>query len=159
MAKLDWVIPCERSIVEERSNLLSLVGILEDVGIPSALAESAGSRQPFIPHKFSIVQLWSRSDAGKPETLEARTKVFATNGKQIGAIAFKVDLINYKRTRVISVVPGFVWTGPGELVIKVEMHKGNRWTQVWRGALNIKIDDAPAQPSGAVTEVPSAKQS
>jgi hypothetical protein len=148
MAKLKWLLVCERAVVEEGSGTISLIGVLEQINVsPSPPAAEKGQPLPVVPQRFAVVQMWTRTDASKPETFVTRVRLFAANGKQFGVSETVVDLSANRNGRVIASAPGLPWAGPGELRIDLQVKKGRSWRTVARE--RVELMAGPVVPRAA----------
>lgn len=114
MAVFQWVILCERAIIEEGAKTVSLISMLENIQLPApppGLFKS-GQAGPVVPLRFFVVQQWSRSKPKAGERVAGRIRLSGPKG-EFGSQEFVVDLTGSQRARVISQSIGFPLQGPG----------------------------------------------
>lgn len=147
MASLHWAIVCERAIVEDKANTVSLISVLENVTLPQPPtgAIPAGQR-PFVPLRFYVVQQWARSKSTIGERVAGRILLIGPTGEQFGASEFVVDLTAAPRARVISQAIGFPLLGSGTYACVVQAQVGTKWRKVGRVEFGVAFSDnnAPA---------------
>jgi len=125
MAKVDWVILCERAVAEAQTNTVSLVCILESItlaGAPPADVKGVG-----VPFRFFVVQQWLRTKVQISEMVEARLALKSPDGKMLGHIDYIVDLRKTPAARVISQIPAFSFAGAGVYKVHIQAKYGSTW--------------------------------
>lgn len=139
MAKLDWALICERAILEADTSNLSIISIIESVILPKVPPIDLAKKSPpmLIPHKFSVVQYWTRSNAKKPETFYVRTEMIAPDGWVYSSADGKVDLMEKTSMRLIGQVPGFAWRGLGRYGVKIKLSSDSK---VWRPVVTLGFE-------------------
>jgi hypothetical protein len=144
MAKLDWVILCERAIIEAQSNSVSIVSIVENVGLVSP---PPGMTQPGqqigVPFRFYAVQQWSRSKLSAAEETPGRIVLKGPDGKQYGQMDFIVDLTKTPKARVISLAMGFPFLGAGAYKSIVQMKRGKGWRTMGESEFIVAVTPTP----------------
>jgi hypothetical protein len=131
MAVFQWVILCERAIIEEGAKAVSLISILESIQLPAPPAHlpKAGRGGPIVPLRFFVVQQWSRSKPRMGERVGGRIRLIGPKN-EFGAQEFVVDLTGSQRARVITQAIGFPLQGPGLYRCIVEAKLKTKWTKV-----------------------------
>jgi hypothetical protein len=129
MAKLDWIILCERAMIEAQTNIVSITGIVENVviGVPPSDMIPSDGKLLAVPFKFYIVAQWTRSKLAVAEAAPGRFLFKGPDKKQHGHMDFIVDLTNTPRARVISLSMGFPMAGAGDYTCVVQMKRGKAW--------------------------------
>src|ERR1700723_95675 len=129
MARLDWVILCERAVIEAcPGSTISLVGLLESVAMPAPPPEIAQQGQLVgVPFRFYVVQQWVRAQAKISERVPARVVLKGPNKKQFGIAEFSVDLTAGPKARVVSQLGGFPLAGAGIYKCLVQAKRGKDW--------------------------------
>jgi hypothetical protein len=156
MAKLKWVILCEKALLEAGSNALSLISMIEEVKIHGEPPPASGKNRPMIPHRLAVVQFWVRSKEDTPETAEIRSRLIAPNGKVFATATQTVDLTTANGIRVITNSPGFPWFGVGDYAVELQTQTdGGRWRTAGREKFSVVVINrdsrtpAPTAPSTA----------
>jgi hypothetical protein len=129
MARVDWVILCERAVIESPpGNTVSLVGLLETVSMPAPPAEITEKGQLVgVPFRFYVVQQWVRAQPKISERVPARVVLKGPNKKQFGIAEFSVDLTAVPKARVVSQLGGFPLAGAGIYKCLVQAKRGKDW--------------------------------
>ena len=139
MAKVDWVILCERAVIEAPpGSTISLVGLLETVTIPAPPAEIAQKGQLLgVPFRFYVVQQWVRAQPKISERVPARILLKGPNKKQFPIAEFSVDLTAAPKARVISLLGGFPFAGAGTYKCLVQAKRGKGWHTLGETEFNV----------------------
>lgn len=150
MARLQWVILTERTIIEAQSNTVSLLSIVETVNLPPPPAIELQPGQTFlVPFRFYVNQQWARSDVNRGERVSGRVLLTGPNKKPYARTDFEVNLDVALRGRVIGQVMGFPYLGEGEYPIVVQVRHGTRWRTVggtqFDVTLNAQMDAVGSQ--------------
>lgn len=152
MAKIDWIILCERAIVELQANTISLVALLENVTMPAPTPEmSRDGKQIGVPFRFYVVQQWIRTKAKIGERIPARLILKGPNKKQLITAEFNVDLTSAPKARVITQSLGFPLAGAGPYKCVVEAKQGSSWRTLREAEFNVvflpSIGSTPKAPT------------
>jgi hypothetical protein len=114
MARLQWVVLCERAIVEDQAKTISLISILENIQLPSPPPQLLQNDQNVVlPLRFFVVHQWTRSNPKIGERIATRVLLRDPTGKQYGSQEALVDLTDSIRGRVIGQVVGVPFRGEG----------------------------------------------
>lgn len=136
--KLRWSMFCSRSIIEQGTNSISLIGHIEQVALGAAVAlegrtledELAEHDVVPLPMTFELVTYWSRSDRDVGEQCEARLKFFAPNGKAVaeGAVDVKLtgETINRRSILKLTTLP-FAGFGAYRMAVFGREKGAKRW--------------------------------
>lgn len=136
MAKVDWVILCERALIEERAGTMSMVALVENVTVPAPPLEIA--KQLFgVPYRFYVVTQWVRAKPKIGERVPARTILKAPHGKKFGLAEYTVDLTVNSKVRLITQSGGFPLAGPGVYSCLVQAKRGASWHTVGQTEFNV----------------------
>ncbi|MBI3943362.1 MAG: hypothetical protein HY326_10155 [Chloroflexi bacterium] len=123
-----WTIICSRSIVDKRTNNISLIDVLEQVNVGSFAPLQA--EEGIVPLQFDIVSLWGRGRDGQPDKGHVRIIMVLPTGKRIEpnpGLDLSVDLTKHQRTRTITRVEGFPVVQPGRHVFIVQIEDDEGW--------------------------------
>lgn len=138
MAKVDWVVLCERAIIEAQAGTISLVALLENVSMPAPPSEITQPGQLIgVPFRFYVVQQWMRAKAKISERVPARLVLKGPNSKQFGITEFSVDLMAAPRARVITQLGGFPLAGAGTYKCLVQAKQGKGWRTLREAEFNV----------------------
>jgi hypothetical protein len=150
MAVLRWAILCDRTIIEAETNNLSIINVLDEIHLDRAPPEeSAKGKHPvLIPHGFTAVQWWTRSDEEEPEKLFVRSRFKTPDGALFGGNEQTVDLTRHQHIRVVTRAPGFPWRGPGRYEVTIQAKNGQKWRTVERLSFRVAVvpPRTPAAP-------------
>lgn len=147
MASLQWAILCERAIVEDKANTVSLISVLENVTLPKPPAGAIPADQrPFVPLRFYVVQQWARSKSTIGERVPGRVLLIGPNREQFGAAEFVVDLTAAPRARIISQAIGFPLFGSGTYACVVQAQVRTTWRKVGRVEFGVVFGNHDVPP-------------
>jgi hypothetical protein len=131
MARLEWVILTERTIIEEHTHNVSLQSIVETITIPPPPPEMLQPPQPLtIPFRFYVNQQWARSKRNIEERVMGRVLLLGPNNKLYGQSDFEVDLVRTGKAHVIGQVMAFPLLGEGDYPVRVQVRQGTHWRTV-----------------------------
>lgn len=146
MAKVDWIILCERTIVEAApGNTISLVALLENVTTLAPPPEITQDGKFGVPFRFYVVQQWVRAKPKISERVPARLMLKAPNNKQFPVAEFSVDLTTAPKARVISVLAGFPLAGAGIYKCLVQAKRGQSWRTLRETEFNVVYVAGPIE--------------
>ncbi len=82
-----WSLLCEKSIVNQDDNIISLISILEEVNTVITPTNPNASRPEKIniPFNFEIVSYWTK-DLSDEVKMQVKTDVFDPNNKELSSI-------------------------------------------------------------------------
>ena len=137
MASFQWVILCERAVVEEGAKTVSLISILENIQLPVPPHTVQKASPPvLVPLRFFVVHQWSRSNLKSGERQAGRLRFLGPRG-EFATQSFVVDLTDSQRTRLIGQTIGFPLQGPGLYQCVVEAKGKSRWRKVGSTEFNV----------------------
>jgi hypothetical protein len=144
-----WSILCERAIVDQSSNTVSIHTVVDDLQVgglpPEALAGGA-----VLPHQLQLVTLWRRSDDAVPETLLTRLAFINPDEEVLGHSQETVtDLRQYIQLRSFATLPGFLVRGRfGVYHLAVEWRRETEqnWLVADRVPVTLTEGPAPSTP-------------
>lgn len=125
-----WTVLCHRSVVDGETNNISLIDVLERIGISqpperaTTLLESdaSSSQRLMIPLSFEVVTLWKRVSLQEPAHGKGRLVLVGPEGSELGvAREFEVDLTSYTRLRSRARLSGIPLTTAGEYRFRTEL--------------------------------------
>lgn len=147
MAVLQWVIICERAIVEEQARTVSLMSIVETITLPPPPPEMLTQEaRPLVPFRFYVVHQWSRSNPKIGERAAGRVLLVGPNGEEFGTSEFVVDLTASERARVIGQTIGFPLFGAGVYKCLVQSKVRTRWRKLGQTEFGVTFVDGSANP-------------
>jgi hypothetical protein len=147
MAVLQWAIVCERAIVEEQTNIVSLVSIVETINLPPPPPDFAKNGSvPLVPFRFFVVHQWARSNPRLGERIPGRLVLLGPNKQQFGVSEFVVDLTATPRARIIGQTIGFPLYGAGVYRCVVEAKVRTKWRKVGQAEFGVAFGAVSAPP-------------
>ena len=134
MAKLNWVIICERAVVDSASNSLSVMNVLEQVHAmrptPDQVKAAAG-RPIAAPLTCAVVTYWERSNPNRTErNSQVRLRLIDPKGKTLVESSLSLDLGKECRSRLIANLTLLPVDLAGRYVWRVYLRSKNRWQPV-----------------------------
>jgi hypothetical protein len=131
-----WSILCLRSIVDARTNNVSLIDVLEVLSVAQPI-NSPG----LIPQTMEFVSVWERADYSVPDRGRARLTVLDPQGKLIGeSLTYDIDLTDKPKLRNITTFEGFPVTSTGRygIVVEIYQEENQQWHTVSRTSLLVQ---------------------
>lgn len=145
MARYVYSVLCKRGIVDQSTNLLSLIDVLEGV-------EAAGPVRPIDPVTENpesvaidldamLVTVWARSNLAKPEPgIVARTVVFGPDGKRVGGSGEQaLQLETFENFRAFTTIPKLPVSQDGRYEFAVQVRSGKGWRTVGKVPLSVRV--------------------
>jgi len=126
-----WTVLCHRSVVDGETNNISLIDVLERIGIslPPERAttllqsDASGAQQRLmIPLSFEVVTLWKRVSLQEPAHGKGRLVLIGPDASELAvAREFEVDLTSHARLRSRARLSGIPLTTAGEYRFRTEL--------------------------------------
>lgn len=151
MAEHIWSVLCDRTIIDQTTNKISLIDVMDRITFldpDGKLREATEKDRAVARVNFVLASLWRQSEYGTPEKIQVRLALRGPNGKRIDppSTSSTLDLkkINLRATHQI---PGMPLRGPGYYTFLVQHlpSEGKRWRTVARLALEVKFVDSPEE--------------
>jgi hypothetical protein len=129
MAECEWVILCERVVIEDQAKTVSLISIVENLNVPPPPRQllKGGPGAALLPFRFYVVQQWARSNPKIGERVATRLLLIGPDGKQFALQEAVLDLTGAVRGRVISQVLGIPVSREGTYKCIVEAKVRTKW--------------------------------
>lgn len=152
MAKHQWSILCKRSIIDKDDNSISLIDVIEELGILGQLSQDLADKSMSIARArkstsmgLQLISLWVRSNRKKSEVDFARVQVKGPKGERLITQEYNIELNTSIRTRSKMHFPGIPYAGVGIYTYITQQKKGTknkpRWTTVSELFLDLKEID------------------
>jgi hypothetical protein len=125
-----WSIACNKAVVDQQTNVLSLQDTLENLNVSlKGNGPTPSLKNPVnIPVSYDIVSFWELEDA---EKMEAKVSLFSPEGKEINTIDTGFESKKSEKTyRTIIKVNGFPLVGSGRYTLKVKQKIGDSFKEV-----------------------------
>jgi len=134
MAELNWMVFCERAVVDSSSNSLSLMNILEEVHMVRPSAEqikAAAGRRIAVPLACTVVTNWERSDPTRAEgSAKVMLRLVDPKGKALIESTLLLDLGKASRARLFVNLQAMPAETEGTYIWRVHLHGKKRWQPV-----------------------------
>lgn len=141
MAEHVWTILCEQATVDEKTNNLSLLRIIEQIEV--AISSPELPPTPFvIPVDWTIGSFWARTKWDQPEKVRARLQTLSPTGTRLGVGEFDVDLTVHRRMRTLSKIAQFAIDKGGLYTFSLDVAtdlQHTKWTQVGKSLLEVVV--------------------
>lgn len=130
-----WSVLCETSILDQDTQLISMINSVEELTVPEPPKPDV-----VYPIVMNLVSLWMRSDIKKPGSGFARYQFVSPSGEVVQSLEQDLDLTKYERLRSRSQFAGFRLPGVGQYYFNVEYRNENnqKWKKV--AALPVKVN-------------------
>lgn len=124
MPKLLLFAPCEKAIVEEGSNTLSLITVLQEVNV-SVHSGAAIQADALAPHRWYLAALWRRESGDEGRRFEQRITIADPN-QVVRLETFAEFDLPKPWHRAIVQIEGLPIAVSGEYTIAVAIREGKR---------------------------------
>jgi hypothetical protein len=159
-----WTIVCRRAVVDQFDNSLSMIDMLEAIGVPTPPPPPADNPKalPAVPVDWYVVSYWRRSDPARPERTTARLKVVAPDGKTVTEITQELVLDKVQNMRGLMRLPVLPLRGAGLYQFVIYAGGGKVWKKVTAVPIVVQYleppagDAAPGKPEARA--LPAAKR-
>jgi hypothetical protein len=151
-----WSVLCQKGILDQFSNQVTLLDVVENLSIETyddAVRAARDGKQVVIPIKIHLVSMWARGDFDVPETFISRHVLVLPDGTEIapdhGTRA--VDLVQYRRIRQFVRIEGFRFIGAGvyRFLIQWRASDANEWATVGNVPFDVELKVVPEAPPDA----------
>jgi len=136
-----WAVLCSKTIIEQETNNISLITVIEHITVPKA-QEGVSIAVP-----LELATLWERRDPDLPASGHARISLELPGGKApvVAQGEFPVDLSSYRRLRGLFLIHDLPVPAAGTYYFRVELREENEdnWRQVAR--VPLEISEGPVQ--------------
>jgi hypothetical protein len=130
--------PCERVIVEQATNTISLIALLNDVTVPIP----AGGEIPMnaaAPQRWYVVSMWHRQSDESDRRFEQRVELIGPSGQTIvnahASLTFPAGLIH----RNVVTIEGFPIGLAGDYILRLSLREPDQeW--VTRAEYPLKVE-------------------
>jgi hypothetical protein len=120
-----WAVLCSRSIIDQGTNNLSLIDVIEQISL------SPDTPIPInIPLSFEVVTLWSRGDLEQSSKGWTRVTVYRPSNIEILKNEFEIDLSSFKRFRHRLGIRGLSIEELGKYIFQIELRDEDSEFQV-----------------------------
>ena len=127
-----WTVACIHAVVDQESNLLSLLDVIEQINIPGTPAPNKA-----IGLTLDLTSLWVREDPDAPEQGHARVRFVSPSGNELKSIQTNVDLSEHERLRSRGRFVGLPAPEAGRFTFRVDL--ANEGTEEWNEVASIPI--------------------
>lgn len=140
-----WSVLCSKSVVDKKSNNISLFEVLEEIHITTNQPDFGGETEVVVAlMPAHWVSLWSRSNPGVPEKAIIKDTIKLPSGKILGEHESEINLLNNRRIRITRSVPVPPAKEEGLYIFETRVRdKDNkRWTKVSEVTLELILEQS-----------------
>jgi hypothetical protein len=127
-----WTVACIHAVVDQESNLLSLLDVIEQINISGPPAPNGA-----VGLTLDLTTLWVREDPEVPEQGHARITFVSPSGAGLKSILTNVDLSEHERLRSRVRFVGLPAPEVGRYTFRVDF--ANEGTEEWNEVASIPI--------------------
>lgn len=116
-----WSILCKESVINQDDNIISIIGVLEELKTTLIPKDSKTPRPEkiTIPFKFEVVNYWIR-EVVKEDILSIKTSIVDPEGKEISNVVNDSTFpTNFKKLRTRLKVQGLTVTKSGDYWVRI----------------------------------------
>lgn len=126
MIKHCFSLICGHAVVDERTQLLSVFDIIEQINVNAEPSQTVR-----IPMRFDLVSVLMRGDTNNPEKGMSRISLCKPKGNQDTIREVDIELNDSTFFRSILSFSGIELTGPGLYKFLIELKQGDKdWEEV-----------------------------
>lgn len=158
-----WSLLCRRSIVDTRTNALSIIDVLDEISIPRPVLpndaviqitaqQQSGLAQVFT--HFDLVVVWEKTDADDRVTGESRIILAVPSGGEFEISLGNINLRDGSRARQQYGYFGLLFLEDGRYRFRVEFRyqQDEEWTFVGETPLVVHLLDEQDDPQETTDE-------
>jgi hypothetical protein len=147
-----FAVLCQHSLLDRDTNSISLINVVEDVGLPAeppepGAAQSAEDISRLSPSNLEMVIWWARTEERTSERGRGRVSIVLPNDQTAITQEMDVDLTSFLRVRSRVHFPGLPDGGPGTYRYQLEYRSGanGEWERKFEYPLRVTIGP-PSMP-------------
>ncbi len=127
MPKLIFFLPCEKAIISQEDNTISLINVMQGINVPKPSVEDAGAAISWF-----AVSAWQMIPGDANKTYEQRTNLQLPNGKETAESITRFDFSKVPSHRNIVRINGFPVGQAGVCTLNLFLRElgGGQWAQV-----------------------------
>jgi len=150
MIKHAWTVICQKSIIDQETNNVSL-DVLEQLNIKTPVVPPK-AKGIFFPMQIEIVSLWYRGFEEKGIEGKGQIRIETSNGNKIGSAGISINLTKSRRTRTRARLDGLPVprVGSDYFYFIVEVESNSKWIEVARLPLEVNINTATNKKTGNI---------
>lgn len=138
-----WSVLCGQAIVDERSNNVSLINVLETVTFVGPAPPADGDVR--LPFEAELVSVWTRSDPDIAAYGQAKLLIQTPSGKQREGPLVEIDLSDQLVFKTIGVV-ALPFSELGLYYFIVQLQHKDEWVQVSKIPLLVHLEKEEDEP-------------
>lgn len=145
MAELTWAILCYKANIDQTSNQISLVDVMEEVTIASPLGPDQNASRVGMAQHMELVTHWHRTVEDVPEVGAMALAVVSPAGNTLAEAELEIRLDTAKRYRGILKTDVIPFDGFGKYTFRISRQSGDEWHEVGNVTLEVKAPAETAQ--------------
>lgn len=135
-----WSILCEKSSIDNETNILSIFSCIEEISLTLDKQKMPADGKFVIPATFQLVSFWSRSEAKEEEELKVKIELLDPSGKLLNQFnnnfKLKAGAMRFRNRVNIAGIP---ITGEGRYYLKMWQEIDDNSKLVAELPLDVKI--------------------
>jgi hypothetical protein len=129
-----WTVLCSHAVIDQDSNSVSLLDVVEQLEIGEEPTPEGG-----VLFSLDLMTLWARTDLDVPAWGHGRVTFLSPSGELVrGPFSFDIDLSQHRRNRTKGRFQALPITGSGRHVFRVELQNENETE--WHQVANIPLE-------------------
>jgi hypothetical protein len=162
MAKHVWSVLCYKGLLDQYTNQVSLLDVIEAISIKPGepVPEALEDKEMRVPVHLALVTLLTRSDVAVPEVGMLRVRLVLPDGVSRPPQEVKVDLTKHVRLRNFTTITSLPLRGDGYFYFVVELRDeaSDEWKTAAEIPLEFKVEPfAPPAPVPHSAEKPARR--
>ncbi len=153
MARHVWSVLCYKGCLDQYTNQVSLLDVIEAISIKPAepVPETQGDKEIRVPVQMTLVTLLARSDVAVPEVGMMRVRLVLPDGVSRPPQELKFDLTKHRRLRNFTRIQSLPLRGDGyfNFVVELRDEAADEWRTAAEIPLEFKVEPYAAQEASA----------
>ena len=136
MARLVWMVLCSKTTIDQRSNNISLLEVIEQLNVEKGPPD----QDITVPVSWELAILSTRTDPRSPEQQVGRVTIQMPSGRSVEVAQIEIKMTgDHRRIRNTIQSNALPLHGPGiyEFVLEYKEPTGPEWREVGRFPLEI----------------------
>ncbi len=135
-----WSILCEKSAIDNETNILSIFSCVEEISLTLDKQKMPADGKMIIPANFQLVSFWSREANQAEEELKIKIELIGPSGQLLNqfnnSFKLKSGVLRFRNRINIAGLP---IVGEGRYYLKIWQEKGENSNLVSELPVDVKI--------------------
>ncbi len=135
-----WTILCSRSLIDQRTNSLSLIDCVDELTVTFSKLEEMSTANKNIPVMLEVVSLWHDEAKDSERNLTYVIEISDPQGQKVGEFKNEAKfVVGSTRLRAITGINGLRLTSEGQYLFKVLLQEANELKLISEIPVDVKF--------------------